>query len=115
MNDALVLCRQDPEKSTLSHNEYIFLGDNAPFHRPNIVKTYKETSQINETEWPAHSLDMNIIENIWLKIKRDIVYQTSNVTIHNNCLTLLGVPGKTSLLTSFNVYMKQFQVEVVKF
>ena len=62
------------------NNEYTFMDDNAPVHRANIVKTYKETNQINETEWLAQSPDMNIIENIWLKIKRDKENHTSNVT-----------------------------------
>ena len=32
------------------NNEYTFMDDDAPVHRANIVKTYKETNQINETE-----------------------------------------------------------------
>ena len=62
------------------NDDYTFMDDNAPVHRANTVKAYKENNQINETEWPAQSPDMNIIENIWLRIKRDIENQTSNVT-----------------------------------
>lgn len=31
-----------------------------------------EDNNINTMEWPAQSLDINIIENLWLKIKRKI-------------------------------------------
>ena len=63
--------------SHFGNNEYTFMDDNAPVHRANIVKTYKETIQINEIEWPAQSPDINIIEYIWLRIKRDIEYHVT--------------------------------------
>ena len=52
---------------------------NATVYRANIVKFYKEAKQINDTVWQVQSPDMNIIENIWLKMKRDIENETSNV------------------------------------
>ena len=45
------------------NDEYTFMDDNAPVHTANTVKAYKENNQINETEWPVQSQDMNIIEN----------------------------------------------------
>lgn len=61
-----VLARHFPD------DNYIFMDDNAPVHRARLVKNYLEENSIKTTTWPAQSPDMNIIENIWLIIKREL-------------------------------------------
>ena len=63
-------------------NSYLFQDDNAPVHRAHTVSSYKAINNVKSISWPAQSPDLNIIENIWLHIKRKLA---SRVTfIHSD-------------------------------
>ena len=47
------------------------MDDNAPVHRAHTVKNYKDQNEVTSIEWPAQSPDLNIMENIWLYMKRE--------------------------------------------
>lgn len=70
-------------------DNYTFMDDNAPVHRAHIVCQYMENNNIHHTVWPAQSPDMNPIENIWLKLKRDIEKQTANIHTENELMTVV--------------------------
>lgn len=67
VNDNLwpVIARHLPE------NDYIFMDDNAPVHRVNIRKALMTNNNINVKTWPAQSLDLNVIKNIWLRLQQE--------------------------------------------
>ena len=59
---------------------YVFQDDNAPVHRARSVMTYMAENRVNTTTWPAQSPDLNIIENVWLHIKRELQNVSEHIT-----------------------------------
>jgi hypothetical protein len=57
----------------------VFQDDNAPVHRARIVERYKHDNNIYGMAWPAQSLDFNVIENCWLRIKRILQYHAGGI------------------------------------
>ena len=61
-----VLVRHFPD------GNYIFQDDNAPVHRSHSTREFIHRNGIKTMSWPAQSPDINIIENLWLFIKRKL-------------------------------------------
>ena len=68
-----------PEWNRIGKNEVLVLVDDHPVHKSlNNLKFYKEKG-IKVIDFPPYSPDLNPIENIWGKIKKQIMkkeYQT---------------------------------------
>ena len=71
-----VIARHFPEY------QYLFHNDNTPVHRSRVLQEYKAINDLKYISWPAQSPDFNIIENIWLYVKRKLAYR--HCVIHSN-------------------------------
>ena len=74
------------------------MNDSAPVHRAYTVENCKDQNEVTSMEWPAKSSDLNITENIWLYMKREL--QKSAVAIDiaakNDRLREIQSVGRTS-------------------
>ena len=52
--------------------DFIFMHDNAPCHRANIVSEWLSEQDIEVTAWPPQSPDLNPIKNLWDYIERQV-------------------------------------------
>ena len=70
-----------------THKSCVYMDDNVSVHRANSVKTFMTSNEINTTTWPARSPNLNIIKNIWLKIKRSLQHCATFIQTRDDLLT----------------------------
>lgn len=64
-----------PELNGIFQTNYIYQQDNARPHTCKKVKEFFEQENIPLLQWPSHSPDISIIENIWKTLK-DLTYDS---------------------------------------
>ena len=68
---------------------YRFQDYNDPVNRAHIIEEFKQDNDIHGMTWPAQSLDLNIIENLWLRIKRSLQNAAGNINTPQELFTAI--------------------------
>ena len=68
---------------------YLFMDDNAPVHRTHTVENYKDQNVVISMEWPAQSPVLNIIQKIWLYMKRELQKSAVDIATKTDLLRVI--------------------------
>ncbi|MBW0589421.1 hypothetical protein O181_129136 [Austropuccinia psidii MF-1] len=63
------------------HQNIALMEDRAPIHTARLSNEWRQANAIAKIPWPAHSLDINPIENVWRKMKSHVIKHYSPHTI----------------------------------
>lgn len=61
-----------PKADRLFGENWTFQQDNSSVHSSSYTKQWMESNDIDLLDWPAKSPDLNIIENVWGQLARDV-------------------------------------------
>ena len=90
-------------------DNYIYQDDNVPVHRTRIVKKHLEQNQNQMHDMARFVLnpDLDIIENVWRKMKIELQKRVHNITTLALWRGQLGTFGLKSLWSSYKMCMNQ--------
>ena len=67
-----LLRQQTNNFEAIAGDSFIFQQDNAPIHTAACVKKWLEENEVPCMPWPPRSPDLNIIENVWGLLAKDV-------------------------------------------
>ncbi|GFW39531.1 transposable element Tc1 transposase [Trichonephila clavipes] len=70
-------------------DKFIFMDDNATCHRTLVVQDCLDSEGIQRLVWPAHSPDLNPIENVWDALGRQVAGRNYPPTNKNTLIRAL--------------------------
>ena len=118
--------------SHFPHDNYCFQDDNAPVDRARLTTTFMDENEIKIMEWPAQSPDLNIIENVWLKLKielqknsetedfRDQLYHKifkiwTNISVDYIRSVYSSIPKRTRKVQTARGYITKYYGKIMQF
>ncbi|GFX63374.1 transposable element Tc3 transposase [Trichonephila clavipes] len=70
-------------------DKFVFMDDNATCHRTLAVQDCLDSEGIQRLVWPAHSPDLNPIENVWYALGRQVAGRNYPPTNKNTLIRAL--------------------------
>ncbi|MBW0564951.1 hypothetical protein O181_104666 [Austropuccinia psidii MF-1] len=86
------------------HQNIAMMEDRAPIHMAWLSNEWHQANAIAKLPWPAHSPDLNPIENVWCKMK-------SHVIKHYNPHTIARL--QAAIFGAWNDLPAQFLVDIL--
>ncbi|GFT38747.1 DDE_3 domain-containing protein [Trichonephila clavipes] len=74
-------------------DKFVFMDDNATCHRTLAVQDCLDSDGIQRLVWPAHSPDLNPIENVWDALGRQVAGRNYTPTNKNTLIRALAEEG----------------------
>lgn len=78
----------------MKYNNWIFQYDNVDIHTLKLIKNWYKKQKINHINWPVLSPELNIIENVWGYLSRQVYMNNRQFSHQEDLVNTIGPSGK---------------------